>query len=844
MKGYVNVLKERFTRKSLGNATNYINHNESIYHDANLSQNTNSMCQQANKLAANVTNGGGFRNSASKPANLSESSAKSLDYQRRRSASPFISNNSSSSSSSYSANPVKAVKNGNQSMFLKENAKKLFASTDDLRQNKVVVSVKTPSSTSQSPLNSLNNKLNTLNNNNNNTQPQYLSSTALNDNFHNKKQAQQRAPADQNGHHHYVNSQLSSSTRRSSTSVDHLANHPSLPELTGLVSAVSTSALNTNTNEVIKCTYLNEINKDELPRPNFVSSVKNLFEKQISNLHNVVSIEKSHMSHHHNGPNAFTSPPSTEPLPPPPPQPSSISMSKNGRLSLPATPQIVPNSAPMGMPISPSSTTSSPSQLSSATSSPQSSSSCSTKANKIENLVEILKQNGTLVYEHNESMSSSEDAVANTNEHADQNGVKVNNKIPAKIEPAVVNSPNRVLSFKERKEMFSKSKSQAPVAPSTQSSIKLTSSYVNANGNHHKTEDPTANKRLKVDVDQSEKENEHESTNGGSYGSHNGHAKDELDNQVRGASVKLNNIYSNSTNSTSKPRGLANGHSNSILSESKTENESKTEEDATDNDINNNSTENTNGDDLMDQMLMMSANQILNSAQEQQIQKAKLKSKSTVKMKTFYGGEEINDVNSLKLSSNSTHKASEHSSNGHSNHNRASNGSMSSIEYFNFEFVGAGVKLEKSILIMGSVSAHSKKQRQKKLDANGATLRVNFTDIAETYEYPSYEFMLKEMGIDPLNDPDYQDENENNKNHTSNSSSSTISMSSASFSQFLPGRSTTDDDEYEDSGDGDVDESSDYFLTKNAILFNTNSTDSGDPTKFSKLGKLLDFFYY
>lgn len=34
---------------------------------------------------------------------------------------------------------------------------------------------------------------------------------------------------------------------------------------------------------IIKCTYLNEINKDELPKPNFVSSVKNLFEKQIKN---------------------------------------------------------------------------------------------------------------------------------------------------------------------------------------------------------------------------------------------------------------------------------------------------------------------------------------------------------------------------------------------------------------------------------------------------------------------------------------------------------------------------------------------------------------------------------
>ena len=35
------------------------------------------------------------------------------------------------------------------------------------------------------------------------------------------------------------------------------------------------------TPEVVKCTYISELNKDELPRPNFVSSVKSLFERQI-----------------------------------------------------------------------------------------------------------------------------------------------------------------------------------------------------------------------------------------------------------------------------------------------------------------------------------------------------------------------------------------------------------------------------------------------------------------------------------------------------------------------------------------------------------------------------------
>ena len=48
-----------------------------------------------------------------------------------------------------------------------------------------------------------------------------------------------------------------------------------------------------SSSDIIKCTYFNEINKDELPKANFVSSVKNLFEKQISS-NNAVS--SSHVS--------------------------------------------------------------------------------------------------------------------------------------------------------------------------------------------------------------------------------------------------------------------------------------------------------------------------------------------------------------------------------------------------------------------------------------------------------------------------------------------------------------------------------------------------------------------
>ena len=280
---------------------------------------------------------------------------------------------------------------------------------------------------------------------------------------------------------------------------------------------------------------------------------------------------------------------------------------------------------------------------------------------------------------------------------------------------------------------------------------------------------------------------------------------------------------------------------------------------------------------LMDQMLMMNANQVFTSAQEQQLQKSKLKSKSAVKMKTFYGGEEINDVNSIQPPAMPPSQL-----NYSNNNNNGNNKSTSSIDYFNFEFIGAGVKLEKSILIINNSSVNNNnsnsssnnsnvtKQTKKKLDSNGATLRVNFTDIAETYEYPSFEFLLKEMGIDPATDPDYQtvpayydSNNENDENHHNQhmvhlSSTSTFSSSStSSFSQFLPGRSSSTDSDDDDEDDGaDADESSDYnsIITKNSIFFSsTNGENSKQPldtndsnnntTKFNKLGiNLINIF--
>ena len=106
----------------------------------------------------------------------------------------------------------------------------------------------------------------------------------------------------------------------------------------------------------------------------------------------------------------------------------------------------------------------------------------------------------------------------------------------------------------------------------------------------------------------------------------------------------------------------------------------------------------------------MSADLIL----EQTTQQAKLKAKSVVKTKTFFGGEEIKSIeqiqhqfqhplpSTLPSISYLPHLNVNNKDNNISNNNS----STSSLDYFNFEFVGAGIKLEKSILIVNSQSSN------------------------------------------------------------------------------------------------------------------------------------------
>jgi hypothetical protein len=193
--------------------------------------------------------------------------------------------------------------------------------------------------------------------------------------------------------------------------------------------------------------------------------------------------------------------------------------------------------------------------------------------------------------------------------------------------------------------------------------------------------------------------------------------------------------------------------------------------------------------------------------------------------------------------------------------------SSSSLDYFNFEFVGAGIKLEKSILIMnthpsnknitfgngnsnGVSDTHDHITSATTNDLNTTTIideannnsrrggvkstkngaRVNFTDVAETYEYPSYEFLLKEMGI--VDSSSSQDEYPSSYETTTADLSSTIppnqlTTSTTSFTQFLPGRLSSGGDEDEEEEDEDYAESNYNRIGEIAGVYTNGNGSNG-----------------
>jgi len=188
--------------------------------------------------------------------------------------------------------------------------------------------------------------------------------------------------------------------------------------------------------------------------------------------------------------------------------------------------------------------------------------------------------------------------------------------------------------------------------------------------------------------------------------------------------------------------------------------------------------------------VMPSATEVLNEASQS-------KGYGQIKTKTFYGGQVIKDVKTLNLGE-IPKKASFRLNPIYQSNNFVKEGETSfQNTTTQFEFIGACVKLTKSSLTSGK---------------KGDIKVVNFSQIPETFEYPSYEFVLKEMGIDPSNDPDYQ---------------IVPDQLTLSFDSFLPGLSSPSS-----SSTGNI-----YYDNQDASNFyRTSSSDdlSISVTKFTK----------
>jgi hypothetical protein len=291
-KGYVNVIKERFARKS-------------------------------NEKSADNSSAG-----------LNVSS----DFLRRRSVSPFkqINDNNKSNATRNEVRIVHASTNGQIATNISD-AKKLFASTDDLRNGG-----------SRSIMNSVNN-LGVING-------AVLAS----------------------GHH---------CSDLVKNKIKYLSN--STLNTAGLGSSSYSGGLNASLvgSEVARLngagTHMlyEKINRDELPKPNFVSSVKNLFEKQIGNNHSSPSLNNSLNSSHsnHNILNLVNNNESA----------SSLVANANTSSSMvklsPPTANVVSNSGVVT--VKPQSTIINSNLVANG---------------QYDTLVDRLRQNGTLVYEHSE----------------------------------------------------------------------------------------------------------------------------------------------------------------------------------------------------------------------------------------------------------------------------------------------------------------------------------------------------------------------------------------------------------------------------------------------------------
>lgn len=289
------------------------------------------------------------------------------------------------------------------------------------------------------------------------------------------------------------------------------------------LNATASSRASSIDKEIIKCTYLNEINKDELPKPNFVSSVKNLFEKQINggnsgsaamSIASQSSMASPNISQHDTAASMRGTPVSKQ--------------------------ETIIYSSPVGKTASPNKT-SSPATINSSSQShldPPLSVNCSATTPTamqqspelvIENLVDRIKHNGTLVYDHTDPLNNSALATMTTtstgtkaqllidsqSESASPKSTSpgyettpINGKaqqeqpsdfITPKISPPMSEVPqHETLSFKERKDIFSKQNLLYSSASTSTASASSTKNKENLHSTSPLTL-PSSHKRQKIE---------------------------------------------------------------------------------------------------------------------------------------------------------------------------------------------------------------------------------------------------------------------------------------------------------------------------------------------------------
>lgn len=222
---------------------------------------------------------------------------------------------------------------------------------------------------------------------------------------------------------------------------------------------------------------------------------------------------------------------------------------------------------------------------------------------------------------------------------------------------------------------------------------------------------------------------------------------------------------------------------------------------------------------------MPTATDILNSATSANEAKHKLKSTTQVKLKTFYGGELIKDITTLNLTMAPSPTSSQKKASFRLNPSCPAPHLLTSTSLTStsttttterIEFIGACVKLEKSNL--SQVSSNQLRSQQ---------FRVNFSDVPETFEYPSYECVLKEMGIDPTEDSDYQMVPDFEKDGEI-----------GTFADFLPGGGS--------SMSSECDSSANVYYDNQAVGFygEADNAEFMSATKFTKGQLIYSILFY